>query len=118
MKKYLKVEFGSRGSLEVVGFVETDYNKLVEEMELFIENCEDEDDKEYYEEFMYVNEYDNGNWIAVGLSEDECCDYIKYEGNEVDVDRIVELIGKVKEGVVEERDVNDEINDILSKLTA
>ena len=118
MQKYLKVEFGSRGSLEVVGFVETDYGKLVEEMELFIEACEDEDDKEYYKEFMYVDEYGKGNWIDVCLSDDECCEYIRYEGNEVDIDRIVELDEKVKKGVVKGIEVNDEINDILSRLTA
>jgi len=41
MKKYLKIEYGSRGEMEVLGLVESSKDEIQKELDLIIEGCED-----------------------------------------------------------------------------
>ena len=117
MKKvYLKVEFGSRGEMVVEGLVESSIDIIRDELDEIVENCEDEEEVEYYEEFMYVEEKDDRGIILVGVSEELCYDYIDYEMNREKVDRILEIDKLCEEGKLNWNEGENEINDIIYSI--
>ena len=80
MKKYLKVEFGSRGEIESIDWVNKTYDKVQEEgaklykdfVDEVIDDCE-EDDIDYVEE--YIGDFvfcrrREGVGVEVGLGEE------------------------------------------------
>ena len=117
MKKvYLKVEFGSRGEMVVEGLVESSVEIIREELDKILENCEDEEEVEYYEEFMYVEEIVDKGIILVGVNEELGFNYIDYEKNKEKVDRILEIDRLCMEEEMEWNVGDEEINDILYEL--
>lgn len=115
MKKYLKIEFGSRGEMLVEGIVESSLELLEKENLEFLENCE-EDDKDYFEEFMYVEEYEEEGLISVGKSEEESYVYIDCEKNKDVVDRLLELDRLMEEDSDNSREYDIEFGDIIGSL--
>jgi hypothetical protein len=116
MKKvYLKVEYGSRGEMEVIGLVETSADEVSVELDEIVNDCEDEDEKEYCEEFMYISENKFGV-LNVGVSEEESYTLIDYELNKEKVDKILEIDKLCKDEKMEWKDGDVIVNDILQEL--
>ena len=115
MKKvYLKVEYGSRGEMEVIGLVETSADEVSVELDEIVNDCDDEM-KEYYEEFMYISENKFGV-LNVGLSEEESYTLIDYELNKEKVDKILEIDKLCREERMEWIDGDVIVNNILQEL--
>ena len=114
-KMYLKVEYGSRGEMEVIGLEETSASEISDWLDKIVEDCEDEEQVEYYEEFMYISENKFGV-LNVGVSEEEAYCFIDYELNKEKVDKILEIDKLCKEEKMEWRDGDVIVNDILQEL--
>ena len=112
-KTYLKVEYGSRGEMEIIGLVETDVFELQKELNDIVEGCEDEDELEYYEEFMLLNEIVDRGVIEVCVSEEESYTYIDYEKNKEIVDEILKITELCKDEKMEWREGDEKVNDLL-----
>ena len=112
-KTYLKVEYGSRGEMEIIGLVETNVLELQKELNDIIEGCEDEDELEYYQEFMNLDEVEDRGVIEVCISEEESYTYIDYEKNKEIVDEILEITELCNEGKMEWEDGDVRVNDLL-----
>ena len=81
MKKYLKVEEGSRGEIESVDFVETSYELIKEDFDKYVEGLKEDEELDlgYIEEFTYCEEEQEKGLILVAFGEEEGCTYIEYE---------------------------------------
>lgn len=117
MKKvYLKVEYGSRGEMEVIGLVETSVKEISDWLDRIVDDvAEDEDEKEYYEEFMHISENKFGV-LNVGVSEEEAYCFIDYELNKEKVDKILEIDKLCMEEKMEWIEGDVIVNDILQEL--
>ena len=116
MKKYLKVEYGSRGEMEVFGLVDSGYDVIRKELDEIVSNCDDEGMVEYYEEFMFLNEDVEKGVIEVGVGEEESYTYIEYDKNKEGVDEILRIDGLCREGKMEWNDGDVVVDMILSEI--
>lgn len=112
MKKFLKIEFGSRGEVIVNGLVDGSFELFEEELEKFKESF-DEEDLEEMEEFISIEDNYKGleGVIIEGRGEEETYNYIEYERYKEDCDKILEV-----EKRMEEFGESDEDVDLLEKL--
>jgi hypothetical protein len=115
-KTYLKIEYGSRGEMIVEGLVETSAIDLQKELDGIVEGCEDEDEIEYYEEFMHLSEVDERGVIEVCVSEEEDYIYVDYEKNKESVDEILRITELCEKEEMEWSVGDDKVNDILFEL--
>jgi hypothetical protein len=93
MKKYLKVELGSRGEVDGVGVVVGSLESFRKDLEVFKEGF-DEDELEYLEEFVDLNGRfgnDEDDVLIEGRGEEECYYYIEYDKYEEDCNKLIEL---------------------------
>jgi hypothetical protein len=101
MKKYLKVELGSRGEVDGVEVVVGNLETFRKDLEVFKEGFDGEY-LEYLEEFADLNGRfgnDDDDVLVEGRWEEECYYYIEYDKY---VDDCKELIRLFEEGNVEE----------------
>ena len=109
MKKYLKVELGSRGEVEGVEVVKGSLETFRKDLEVFKEGF-DEEDLEYLEEFVDLNGRfgnDEDDVLIEGRGEEECYYYIEYDKYEEDCKELIRLF--------EEHNVN-EFCDLMDKF--
>lgn len=115
MKKYLKIEYGSRGEMEVVGLVESSKDEIQKELDLIVEGCED-GEEEYYEEFMFVGEDVEKGVIEVCVSEEESYTYFDYELNKEMVDEVLRIDSLCKEEKMSWSEGDELVDKLLSKI--
>ena len=109
MKKYLKVELGSRGEVEGVEVVVGSLESFREDLEVFKEGF-DEEELDYLEEFVDLNGRfgsDEDDVLVEGRGEEECYYYIEYDKYKEDCNKLIELF---KDEEVEE------FNDLMDKF--
>ena len=115
-RTYLKIEYGSRGEMEILGLVETSAIDLQKELDGIVDGCEDEDEIEYYEEFMHLSEVEERGVIEVCVSEEESYIYVDYEKNKEGVDEILRITELCEKEEMEWNVGDERINDILFEL--
>jgi len=103
MKKvYLKVELGSRGEIDDVCLIKGSWNDILEDLENYIKEIE-EDDEDYIEEFFGLNgrfgNDEKDDVLVEDLGEENCNYYIEYDKYEDDCKELRKLF---KEGKVNE----------------
>jgi len=99
MKKFVRVEIGSRGLIESVELVEGSVEILKkgfdEYVDRFREECEDEEEFESYEEFMNFESFEEG-YVTEGRNEEwgyvyiDCNKFKKLCGELLEIDKKVE----------------------------
>jgi hypothetical protein len=84
MKKFVKVELGSRGEVENVELVESSYELIEKEFNGELESLKEDGDEEYLE---YLEEFgtieinlDKGE-VVFGFSEEDCTFFVEVEKN-------------------------------------
>jgi len=84
MKKFVKVELGSRGEVDNVELVESSYDLIEKEFNEELERLkedEDEDYLDYLEEFGTIEiNFDKGE-VQFGFSEEDCTFFVEVEKN-------------------------------------
>ena len=115
-KTYLKIEYGSRGEMDVQGLVETSAIDLQKELDGIVDGCEGDDEIEYYEEFMHLSEVEERGVIEVCVSEEESYTYVDYEKNKEGVDEILRITELCEKEEMEWNVGDERINDILFEL--
>lgn len=115
VKKYLKVEYGSRGEMEVIGLVETSASEISAELDRIAMGYENDEERGCYEEFMYISENKLGV-IDVGIHEELAYCYVDYEVHKQEVDRILEIDKLCQEEKMEWIEGDVVVNDILQEL--
>ena len=112
-KTYLKIEYGSRGEMIVEGLVQTSAIELQKELDGIVDGCEDEDEIEYYEEFMHLSEVEERGVIEVCVNEELSYTYVDYEKNKESVDEILRITELCEKEEMEWSVGDDKVNDIL-----
>jgi hypothetical protein len=116
-RTYLKIEYGSRGEMEILGLVETSAIDLQKELDGIVDGCEDDEGMiEYYEEFMHLSEVEERGVIEVCVSEEESYIYVDYEKNKESVDEILRITRLCFDSEMEWSVGDERINDILFEL--
>ena len=107
MKKFVKVELGSRGEVESVGVVESSYKDIKIGVKEYFDILKKEEGKEYVEEFCFLNINKEKGVIEVVFGEEESEFFIDCDINEDDCNRLIELF---------EDDKVEEFNDLMEKF--
>ena len=86
MKKFVKVELGSRGEVENVELVEKSYELIEKEFNeelgrLKEENEDDEDYLDYLEEFGSIEIDEEKGEVMFGFGEEDCTFFVEVEKN-------------------------------------
>ncbi len=94
MKKYLKVEEGSRGEIDSVDLVETSFELIKEDFDMYITDLKEEHevDLRYIEEFAFCHEDWKTGLITVAFDEETGVSYFDYEKYKEQIDEILENI--------------------------
>ena len=109
MKKFVKVELGSRGEVEGVELVVGSIESFRNDLEVFKSGL-DVGDLEYLEEFIDLNGRfgkDDDDVLIEGRGEEECYYYIEYDKYVEDCDMLIELF---------ENEEVEEFNDLMEKF--
>ena len=116
MKKFVSIEFGSRGEVESIELVEggvevlrEGYNEFVER---FKKGCEDEEEFESYEEFFGFDECEN--YISEGRGEEWNFIYVNYDLFKDLCDELLEIDKKVENDEIEYVDYVNRVNEIVN----
>jgi len=116
MRKFVKIELGSRGGVENVELVESSYELIEKEFSEKLESLkedEDEDELEYLEEFGRCSiNLDKGE-VEYGFSEEDCTFYVEVEKNKVGCEIL--LTEWLKVGC-EDRGLSMEFDEVLGGL--
>lgn len=116
MKKFVRVEIGSRGEIESVELVEGSVESLKKEfdeyVEYFREGCEDEEEFKSYEEFMNFESFKEG-YISEGRNEEWCFLYIEYEKFKELCDELLEIDKKIINREIEYYEYVNRVNEIM-----
>ena len=107
MKKFVKVELGSRGVVESVEVVESSYRDIKIDIKEYFGVLKKEEGKEYVEEFCFLNINKEKGVVEVVLGEEESEFWIDCDVNEEDCKKLIELF---KGNKVEE------FNDLMMKF--
>jgi hypothetical protein len=107
MKKFVKVELGSRGEVESVGVIESSYKDIKVGVKQYFGILKKEEGKEYVEEFCFLNINEEKGVVEVVLGEDESEFFIDCDVNEDDCNKLVELFMN---------DKVEEFNDLMEKF--
>jgi len=90
MKKFLKVELGSRGEVENVEVVLTTYDLIEDEYDDKYDDLSvDNDDIPYLEEFSSIESYEEKGVVVYGFTEEDSTYYIEYDKNRDLCDKLV-----------------------------
>ena len=83
MKKFLKIELGSRGEVENVEVVNTTYELIEDEYDdRYSDLSVDNDDIPYLEEFASIDTNEEKGVVMYGFSEEDTTYYIDFDKNE------------------------------------
>ena len=84
MKKFVKVELGSRGEVENVELVLTGYELIEKEFNEKLKSLKEDEDEEYLdylEEFGNIEIDEEKGEVEYGFSEEDCTFYVEVEKN-------------------------------------
>ena len=107
MKKFVKVELGSRGEVESVGVIESSYRDIKIGVKKSFSILMKEEGKEYVEEFCFLDINEEKGVVEVVRGEEESEFFIDCDINENDCNRLIELFEDGKVG---------EFNDLMEKF--
>ncbi len=83
MKKFVKIELGSRGEVENLELVESSYELIEDEYDdKYSDLSVDNDNIEYLEEFASIEINEEKGEVMYGFSEEDCTFYVEVEKNE------------------------------------
>ena len=83
MKKFLKIELGSRGEVENVEVVNTTYELVEDEYDYKYDDLsKDSDNIPYLEEFASIDTNEEKGVVLYGFSEEDTTYYIDFDKNE------------------------------------
>jgi hypothetical protein len=83
MKKFLKVELGSRGEVENVEFVSTTYELIQDEYDDKYDDLSiDNDDVPYLEEFSSIEMNEEKGVVVYGFTEEDSTFYVECDKHE------------------------------------
>ena len=109
MKKFVKIELGSRGEVEDLELVETSYELIEDEYDdKYSDLSVDNDNIEYLEEFASININFNKGEVEYGFSEEDCTFYVEVEKNK-------DLCDGLLKGW-EEDDLDNEFYELIGSL--
>ena len=110
MKKFLKIELGSRGEVENVEVVNTTYELIEDEYDdRYSDLSVDNDDIPYLEEFASSEINEEKGEVMYGFSEEDCTFYVEVEKNE-------DLCDRLLKGWDNEDDLSVEFYELIGSL--
>ena len=110
MKKFVKIELGSRGEVEELELVETSYELIEDEYDDKYSDLEsDSDNIEYLEEFASIEIDEEKGEVMYGFSEEDCTFYVEVEKNE-------DLCGRLLKGWDNEDSLSVEFYELIGSL--
>ena len=112
MKKFVKIELGSRGEVEELELVETSYELIEKEFSEKLESLKEGEDEEYLdylEEFGSIEiDFDKGE-VMFGFSEEDCTFFVEVEKNE-------DLCGRLLKHWDSDEDMSVEFYELIGGL--
>jgi len=109
MKKFVKIELGSRGEVEELELVESSYELIEDEYDdKYSDLSVDNDNIEYLEEFASIEISEEKGEVMYGFSEEDCTFYVEVEKNK-----------DLCEGLLkywEEEDLDNEFYELIGSL--
>ena len=110
MKKFVKIELGSRGEVEELELVESSYELIEDEYDdKYSDLSVDNDNIEYLEEFASIEINEEKGEVMYGFSEEDCTFYVEVEKNE-------DLCGRLLKGWDNEDDLSVEFYELIGSL--
>ena len=110
MKKFVKIELGSRGEVENLELVETSYELIEDEYDdKYSDLSVDNDNIEYLEEFASIEIDEEKGEVMYGFSEEDCTFYVEVEKNE-------DLCDRLLKGWDNEDDLSVEFYELIGSL--
>lgn len=117
MKKFVSIEFGSRGEVESIELVEKGVEVLEKEFKEFVErfkeDCEDIEEFESYEEFFGFDYFKNRSYISEGRGEEWYFIYVDFDKYEDLCNELLEIDKKVENDEIEYWEYVNRVNEII-----
>jgi len=110
MKKFVKIELGSRGEVENLELVESSYELIEDEYDdKYSDLSVDNDNIEYLEEFASIEIDEEKGEVMYGFSEEDCTFYVEVEKNK-------DLCGRLLKGWDNEDSLSVEFYELIGSL--